>query len=198
MVKTIIFSKEPSKEMTYEEVREQFLPLLNKTVNRSNQKFNNGILEKEDFLQELEISLWIAYEKYDPGRNNCFSTYLHYRLMKGVDKVVSPAMTLKRKNDGVLSLDVSLSDDGEMTLKDTLISDFLVADDYQGRELYEIIQTAVGSEHEEILFSIIDPKAFPVSEYAKKNHITRQGASQRVRKIKRQLRKKISLEYLGI
>ena len=63
--KQIILSSKHKKEMTFEEVVEQFEPMLYKKVWDTNNRSLYNKVETEDFMQELMVELWKAYEQYD-------------------------------------------------------------------------------------------------------------------------------------
>ena len=66
----IRFSNGEIKEMTFEEVRESFKPMAFKAMKVANNKFVFNSVEEEDFMQELEIEIWRAYDQYDLDRKS--------------------------------------------------------------------------------------------------------------------------------
>ncbi|MGN8842556.1 sigma-70 family RNA polymerase sigma factor [Niallia sp. HCP3S3_B10] len=196
MKKTILFSKKPAITMTFEEVRNRFLPMLVKTMKIANQRFIFNAIEEDDFQQILEIELWRAYEQYSSENGTCFSTYLFYKLQKGVRNATYHKYSLK--NQGIIvSMNTSINKE-DFKLEDILADNDASMNNLETNELsYLIIQNT--SDHEKELLSILlDKQTFTVNSYAKKHGITRQAANQRVIKFKKKLQKIIANEYLGI
>jgi RNA polymerase sigma factor (sigma-70 family) len=196
MTKTILFSDNTSKEMTFEEVREQFTPMVIKAMKRANNKFIFNAVEEEDFRQELDLELWRAYEQYEPTQGNCFTTYLYYKLQKGVRNATYHKYSLK--NQGVtVSMNAPVGDD-DLKLEDMFATDDNSMDNLAFKELTAIIQESIEPGEEDLLKVILDKKSFSVQNYADKYGITRQAANQRVNKLKKKLQKVVAEQYLEI
>lgn len=196
ITKTILFSDNTSKKMTFEEVREQFTPMVIKTMKGANSKFIFNSVEEEDFRQELDLELWRAYDQYDPTKGNCFTTYLYYKLQKGVRNATYHKYSLK--NRGVtISMNAPVGDD-DLKLEDMFATDDTSMDNLVTKELIDIIQGAIEPEEEDLLKVILDKKTFSVQNYADKYNITRQAANQRVNKLRKKLQKVIAEQYLQI
>lgn len=195
-MKEILLSNGEVKAMTYEEVSKQFEPMIIKAMNDANNKFMYNAVEKEDFKQILDIEVWRAYEAYDIEQGNCFSTYLYFKLQKGVRNATYHRYA--QKNQGtVISANAPIGDD-ELKLEDMFSTDDTSTDNIFFNELATIIKENVSEEEEEILKCLLNKKDFPVVEYAAKHNMTRQAANQRVKKLQRKLREIISKEYLEI
>lgn len=195
-MKEILLSNGEVKTMTYEEVSKQFEPMIIKAMNDANNKFMYNAVEKEDFKQILDIEVWRAYEAYDIEQGNCFSTYLYFKLQKGVRNATYHRYA--QKNQGtVISANAPIGDD-ELKLEDMFSTDDTSTDNIFFNELATIIKENVSEEEEEILKCLLNKKDFPVVEYAAKHNMTRQAANQRVKKLQRKLREIISKEYLEI
>jgi RNA polymerase sigma factor (sigma-70 family) len=195
--KTILFSDGTSVEMTFEEVRTQFMPMVFKSMKRANNKFIFNQVEEDDFKQELELELWRAYEAYDADSKNCFSTYLHYKLMKGVRNATYSRYAQKNQSNGVFSMSAPIGDD-DLKIEDMIASDDTSFDNIARNELLSLIMKNVKEDEMDLLNIIIDVKANSVNDYAEKFGLTRQAANQRVNKLKKKLRAVIAKEYLEI
>lgn len=196
MLKTILFSDGVSKEMTFEEVREQFMPLVIKVMKQANNRFIYNQIEEEDFRQILEIELWRGYEQYDPTTKNCFTTYLYPKLKKGVRNATYHRYA--QKNQGTtISMNSEIGDD-DLKLEDLLATDDTSMDNISFNELINIIRENVDEDEEDALRVLLDRKEFSVQDYANKYGITRQAANQRVVKLRKKLQKVISEQYLEI
>ncbi|AWD15513.1 RNA polymerase subunit sigma-70 [Bacillus sp. GZB] len=194
-LKTILLSDGRALKLTFEETRKHFLPMIKKTIKQTNNKFVFNFIDEEDFSQELEIELWKAYEGYDFNYGTCFSTYLHYKLKKGVRNVSYSRYTLKNKNNGILSIDTLVNN------KDLKLIDILPTIDYslsnlESNELVRILLENTPPQDRDALQVILDRETFSVSEYAAKHQISRQAANQRIIKLRKHLQKVISEKYL--
>jgi RNA polymerase sigma factor (sigma-70 family) len=197
MTKTILMSNGQALEMTFEEVREKFAPMVIKAMKRANNKFVFNQVEEEDFRQELELELWRAYEAYDPSTGNCFSTYLHYKLQKGVRNVTYSRYSLKNQHNGILSMHAPVGED-DLKLEDMFATDDTSMDNIAFHELFALIRNNVSKEEEDVLKVLLNKKEFSVVDYANKYGITRQAANQRVNKLRKKLQQIIAREYLEI
>jgi len=196
MLKTILFSDGTFKEMTFEEVREQFMPLVIKVMKQANNRFIYNQIEEEDFRQILEIELWRGYEQYDPTTKNCFTTYLYPKLKKGVRNATYHRYALKNQGT-TISMNSEIGDD-DLKLEDLLATDDTSMDNISFNELINIIHENVDEDEEDALRVLLDRKEFSVQDYANKYGITRQAANQRVVKLRKKLQKVISEQYLEI
>lgn len=196
MTKLIRISEEVVKEMTFEEVREHFKPMVIKEMKRTNNKFIFNAVDEEDFKQILDLETWKAYEAYDVETGNCFSTYLYPKLQKG-----SRDATYSRyaqKNQGkTYSMSAPVGED-DLKLEDMFASDDSSMDNIYANELTAIIRSNVSDEEQELLMILLDKQQFSVQDYADRYGITRQAANQRVVKLKKKLQAAIKAEYLEI
>ena len=195
--KEILFSNGSSIQMTFEEVREKFLPMVYKTMKQANSKFMFNQVEEEDFQQELELELWRAYEAYDSDTGYCFTTYLYPKLRKGVRNATYSRYAQKNQSNGVFSISAPIGDD-DLKIEDMLAANDASFDNIATNELLSIILRNVKEDEMDLLKIIIDVKNNPVNAYAKKHGLTRQAANQRVIKLKKKLRSVIAKEYLEI
>jgi RNA polymerase sigma factor (sigma-70 family) len=198
MTKTILFSNGDQLQMTFEEVREQFKPMVIRAMKRANGRFIYNAVEENDFMQELEIELWRAYEAYDVEAGNCFTTYLHYKLQKGVRNATYSRYSLKNQHNGLVSMNAAMGED-DLKLEDMFTDE---NDDSMEKmevnELTAIIRSNVSTEEEELLQILLDKQLFSVQDYATKHGITRQAANQRVIKLKKKLQSAVKKDYLEI
>ena len=192
----IRFSNGEIKEMTFEEVRESFKPMAFKAMKVANNKFIFNAVEEEDFMQELEIEIWRAYDQYDFESGNCFSTYLHYKLQKGVRNATYYKYAQKNQHGYVYSLNAPMGDN-ELRLEDLFAEDDTSIDNLVYSELTTLIRDNLDEKEEEIFKMLVDKKHYPVQVYADKYGITRQAANQRVIKLKKKLQGIVSDQYLS-
>lgn len=190
----IRFSNGEIKEMTFEEVRESFKPMAFKAMKAANNKFIFNAVEEEDFMQELEIEIWRAYDQYDFESGNCFSTYLHYKLQKGVRNATYYKYAQKNQHGYVYSLNAPMGDN-ELSLEDLFAEDDTSIDNLVYSELTTLIRDNLDEKEEEIFKMLVDKKHYPVQVYADKYGITRQAANQRVIKLKKKLQNIVSDQY---
>ena len=193
--KFIILSNGESRNMDFEEVREVFKPMLFKEMRKANGKFVYNQVEEEDFMQELEIELWRAFDQYNPKLGNCFSTYLFYKLKKGVRNVTYPKYSQKNQNNGLYSMNAEHGEDNAK-LEDFISQEDTSIDSLIHSELKEIINSSLNDGEGELLKVLVDKKNNPVQVYADKYGISRQAANQRVIKLKKKLQQIVMQEYL--
>ncbi|MED4262039.1 sigma-70 family RNA polymerase sigma factor [Priestia aryabhattai] len=195
-MKEILLSNGEVKSMTFEEARKQFEPMVIKHMTDANNKFVYNAVEKEDFRQILDIEVWRAYEAYDIEQGNCFTTYLHFKLQKGVRNATYHRYA--QKNQGTtISASAPIGDD-ELKLEDMFSTEDTSTDSIFFNELASIIKENVSEEEHEILQCLLNKKDFPVVDYAAKHNMTRQAANQRVKKLQKKLRQIVAQEYLEI
>lgn len=196
-MKRILSSDGTSKELTFEEVREEYRPMAIGTMRKANSKSLYNAVEEEDFMQEMELEMWRAYEQYDPDQGNCFTTYLHYKLLKGVRNVTYSRYAKKNQHKGLFSMNAPRGED-DLKLEDMFASEESASDDLFYKELLSIVQKNVPSESEkELLLILLNKKEHSVQSYADRHNITRQAANQRVVKLRKKLQEIIQNEYLN-
>lgn len=197
MQKTILFSNGQTQEMTFEEVFEQFKPMVIKAMKTANNKFVFNAVEEEDFKQVMDIELWRAYEAYSIELGHCFTTYLFYKLQKGVRNATYSRYSQKNQNNGVVSMNAAMGDE-DLTLEAMFAADDSTSENIEYQELLELIRDNVSEEEEDALKSLLDKKHFSVQDYADKYNITRQAANQRIVKLKKKLQTIVNKQYLEI
>lgn len=195
--KLILFSDSEPKKLLYEEVREIFYPMMIKTMRKTNNKFVYNKVEEDDFMQILELELWKAFEQYDPATGYCFSTYLFNKLRKGNRDATYSKYSQKNQHAGLVSLNAPLNAEG-MMLSDVCEDEAASIDDLDFQDLVALIKDNLTEEETEIFKMIIDVKNHSVQNYADKYNISRQGANQRLLKLKLKLRAIINKDYLDI
>lgn len=194
--KAILFSDGKTKEMTFEEVLKQFKGAIIGQMKKANNKFIFNAVEEEDFIQILNIEAWKAYEAYDIEQGNTFSTYLFYKLQKGVRDATFSKYSLK--NQGIaVSMNAPMGDD-DLKLEDLFAVDDSSMTNIDFSELTAIIRENVTKDEEETLQALLNKKDFSVQNYADKHGITRQAANQRIVKLRKKLQRIISEQYLEI
>lgn len=194
--KKILFSNEDSREMNFEEVRERFLPMAFKAMKQANSKFVFNAVEEDDFMQELEVEIWRAFNQYDPESGNCFSTYLHYKLQKGVRNATYYKYAQKNQHGAIIPINAPMGD-SDMTVEDLLEEESTSIDNILYTELSDLIKSNLEDDEEDLFKILVDKKQYPVQVYADKHEITRQAANQRVMKLKKKLQNIVSTQYLA-
>jgi RNA polymerase sigma factor (sigma-70 family) len=184
-----------SREMTFEEVRKEFYPMLVKEMTHTNNKFIYNSIEKDDYMQELEIELWRAYKDYNSSTGNCFSTYLHFKLRKGTRNATYHKYYKKNQNNGISSLDAPLNNEEDFTLGNLIeapeenpINNILYS------ELWEIVSKNVTDNEKETLYCMLNKDTFSVQDFADAHGITRQAANQKITKLRKKLQAVIQRE----
>ncbi|MCH4825182.1 sigma-70 family RNA polymerase sigma factor [Planococcus halocryophilus] len=191
--KKLSFSDGTSREMSFEDVLFQFKPLLKSVLRKTNNKFIFNKVEEEDFFQELSVELWKAYEKYDSSYETFFSTYLYYRLQKGVRDATYSKFS--KKNQGIeISMDTPLGNE-DIKFEDIFSTPDVSIDNLLGNDLIKIIQSNIEPHEEEMLRTLINRKHFSIKQYAEKYGITRQAANQRIVKLRNKLKKLVKEQY---
>lgn len=196
-VKQIIFSGNRKEEMTFEEVREAFKPMLIAQMRRTNNKSLYNKVEEDDFMQELEIELWRAFVQYEPEKGFCFSTYLHYKLLKGTKAATYSRYAQKNQHNGLFSMNAPMGEH-DLRLEDMFASDDSSMTDIEYQELVTLIKDNLNENEEEIFKIIVNRSLYTVQNYADKYEITRQAANQRVVKLRNKLRTIVSEQYLDL
>lgn len=196
MTKEIKFSTGEIIQMTFEEVRKRFYPTLRKEVRQTNNRFIYNKTEESDFLQELEIELWRAFNDYQVEQGYCFSTYLYYKLKKGVKKATFHKYAQKNQHKGLYSMSAPVGED-DLKLEDMFASDENAGDGIMYETLVNIVKDNIEDGEEELLQMMLDIKKYPVQVYADKYGITRQAATQRLVKFKKKLRDVVSNHYFN-
>jgi len=195
--KLIIFSSGQKVQMKYEEVREQFYPMMIKVMRRTNLQSDYNKVEEDDFMQILELELWKAFEQYDPDTGYCFSTYIFNKLRKGKRDATYSRYSQKNQHAGLVSLDAPLNAEG-MQLSDVYEDEAASIDDLDFQALVTLIKGNLTEDEKEIFKMVVDVKNHSVQNYADKHNISRQGANQRLNKLKLKLRALINEQYLDI
>lgn len=177
------------REMSFNEVRKQFENMLYKAIHRTNAKVDNEY-EMDDFKQELDIELWKAFDQYDIERDICFSTYLHYKIMKGVGDFT-------RKNyentNGTYSLNLSMGEDGNTEYLDLIEDDNIsIENDVCGEDYIRIIFDELDTGEKHLLKNILIEKIMNISQYAEDQGISRQAAHKRIKNLKTKVKQIIS------
>ncbi|MDG0860352.1 sigma-70 family RNA polymerase sigma factor [Staphylococcus equorum] len=196
IIKEIRFSTGEVLSMTFEEVRKRFYPTLRKEVRQTNNKFIYNKTEDADFLQELEIELWRAFNDYEVEKEICFSTYLHWKLKKGVKKATFYKYAQKNQHNGMYSMSAPIGSD-DLKLEDMFSSETDSSEGIMYETLINIVKDHVKDNEQELLLMLMDIKKYPVQVYADKYGITRQAANQRLVKFKNKLQDAISNHYFN-
>lgn len=79
----------------------------------------------DDFYSLANMTLWQAYQAYDPDTGVCFEGFLHTCLQKKFKSEITHRHRQKRiLNQFAVSLDAALDDDNENSLLNCIASDF--------------------------------------------------------------------------
>lgn len=195
-------NKKVLKHMTYEEIHEMFIPLVERNVIDMNRNMFFNRYSEEDIRQEFFLQLWVAYDRYSAETGNCFTTYLHHRMKRASDTILQPTKAKKREDHGKeISLNKEVITSGSEAadeLQDLLIdgSDS-VESTHDGKELLSLIENAIMKDRDkELLELILDRKKNGVVDYAEAKGITPQAAHARIRTLKAHLQGIIKSSYL--
>ena len=139
-MKQIKLSNGVTKIMTFEEVLNQFTPMIIKATNIAIGKFGNNI-EREDMIQEMKFEAWEAYEEYNGA--NAFSTFLHYKLMKVTGNEAQKITAQKRSSAGTVSMNATVGDGDDFTLQDMFSSDDFTSESMIAKEMMILIEKDV-------------------------------------------------------
>jgi RNA polymerase sigma factor (sigma-70 family) len=202
--KEILFSNGKHIAMTLDEVLTHFEKSLQRFMYNQNLHHFTNPSDNEDILQELRVHLWIAFQKYDPDRNVCFSTFLFYQLKCGYRDAVYKKYAQKRHAEqGVVYLNNELATGKQVSFEipAEVVPDNTFATPEQSlmnKELESLLQDAVTDDNADMMLSIIDRQNHSVVEYAEKHDCTRQNANKKIRRFKQKLQKKVETEYMSI
>lgn len=186
--KTIKLSNGVVKQMTFEEVLEQFDGMINRFANEALEKIVFNKPEREELLQELCIQVWEAYKRYD-GKH-AFSTYLHFRLQHGVHRVTMKLYAQKRTNErGVISLNkmIGSGDDSEQELETLFGEEDFEITSLAFREFMVELEKKLDPCEKKMLKVLIDRNNYSVQDFANELGISRQGANKKVNKFKKKM-----------
>ena len=95
------------REMSFEEVLDEFKPMIHAELNSQKSKINRLEEEKEDMFQDGCIWLWKAYNSYDISKKTHFSTHAYMYIKRGVQNITLKNNTQGRKNLQTTSLNAS-------------------------------------------------------------------------------------------
>lgn len=106
-------------------------------------RFNEPLTraDYDDFFSLANMTLWQAYNSYDPDKGVCFDGFLHSCLQKKFKTELAYRHRQKRVlNQFAVSLDAVMNEDEERNLLDCVPSDFdtfTEAVNRQGKDLYQ-------------------------------------------------------------
>ena len=90
-------------------------------------RFNEPLTraDYDDFYSLANMTLWQAYNSYDPDTGVCFEGFLHTCLQKKFKSEITHRHRQKRiLNQFAVSLDAALDEDNESSLLDCIADDF--------------------------------------------------------------------------
>lgn len=186
--KAIKLSNGVIKQMSFEEVLEQFDGMVNRFANKALEKIIYNKPEREELIQELCIQVWEAYKRYD-GKH-AFSTYLHFRLQHGIHRVTMKLYAQKRKNErGVISLNKMIGgdDDSEQELETLLGENDSEITSLSFREFMTELEKKLDPCEKKMLKVLLDRNEYSVQDLAYELGISRQGANKKVNKFKKKM-----------
>lgn len=115
MAKKVIRVKNEDKLMSFEDVLEEFTPLLHQYINRY-LSARDTKLEVDDLFQELSLATWEAYKDYDWSKGNHFSTLLHFKCLKYLSMNTKKMQSFSWSGEHFLNIeDFATTEDGDDT-----------------------------------------------------------------------------------
>lgn len=186
--KTIILSEGKKKEMTFEEVLEQFDDMLHKYANDSIQKVVFNKPEKDDVMQELRVQTWEAYKRYNG--DNAFSTYLVYRLKLGVGNATTKMYAQKRTNThGSISLNELFSESDDFEFGGLLGEEDYNIQSLAFRDFVNYLEKILNPLEKKMLYLLTNKHEYSVSDLAVELGISRQAVNKKVVRFREKLEK---------
>jgi DNA-directed RNA polymerase specialized sigma subunit len=185
MTKLIKLSNGTTQMMSFEEVVEQFKPMVDKKIREHQLETVFNAVEEDDLRQHLLIHLWKSYEAYDITTGNCFSTVAFYGMKSGKREGTSKLYAKKRVNEaGTTSLDKEL--DENASLLDMVSYDVNFDQQLADKEIVSFLDNNLSDMEKDVLSMLIkesegcrmDKKAF-----AERWNISRPTAAKRVKQI---------------
>lgn len=186
--KAIKLSNGVIKQMSFEEVLEQFDGMIKRFANEALEKIIYNKPEREELMQELRIQVWEAYKRYD-GKH-AFSTYLHFRLQHGIHRVTMKLYAQKRTNEkGVISLNkvIGGGDDSEQELENLFGEEDLEITSLTFREFMVELEKKMDLSEKKMLKVLLNRNDYSVQDLANELGISRQGANKKVNKFKKKM-----------
>lgn len=188
----MIYEKNSKREMTFEDVLQQYKPLCDSMVSFYFRNCNWAGLD--DLKQVAYIGLWVGYVKYDPKREIGFGYYARQWVRSWVRRYINSGQFSVLRHAGLDSIYETMTedDDGdELTIFDTLASD---------NNIEEIAIS--NAEVERIYKSIRNEKDIKIVKYliqgwskrkiGEKLGISGERVRQRITKIKEKLKEAAS------
>ena len=174
------------REMSFEEVLDEFKPMIHAELNSQKSKINRLEEEKEDMFQDGCIWLWKAYNSYDISKKTHFSTHAYMYLKRGVQNITLKNNTQGRKNLQTTSLNASLdSENEEFSLENILCKDDNNSDEIILKEAL-LFSSKLMTEKEKDMLSFMISEV-PTKEIAESLNVTPVLVSQRKNIVKRKL-----------
>lgn len=214
MNKDFLFSDNSVKTMSFDELYEEFIQLIHSESWKFYKRYN-GKINKDEIDQQFIIELWNAFDKYDISKGVCISTYIVHRIKKGKRDLqylhfLSLPSRYEKENVVIKLNSYTDKDGGEESGRD--YSEKIINEQYVNAydemlkipelsfmegELFNLIKKRFERPEDfDLIYIMLDKKGFSVVDYAKKYGITRQAANQRLLKIKQELRKILTKEWL--
>lgn len=174
------------REMSFEEVLDEFKPMIHAELNSQKSKINRLEEEKEDMFQDGCIWLWKAYNSYDISKKTHFSTHAYMYIKRGVQNITLKNNTQGRKNLQTTSLNASLdSENEEFSLENILCKDDNNSDEIILKEAL-LFSSKLMTEKEKDMLSFMISEV-PTKEIAESLNVTPVLVSQRKNIVKRKL-----------
>lgn len=181
--KLIKISEKETKEMTFEETLKRFKGMIFKEIRTMNGNLIYNQFSDDDMEQELSIELWNAFNKYDIKQGNCFSTYVHFRLKKGIN-YFKRNMSAKKRNANGLVLSIDSEKENSTSILDEKVdekSSLEASSNIEATEMYQALYNACRTDKEKELLNIIMNKQSELLAYAERHNISRQAANRQVK-----------------
>lgn len=194
MKKAIILSNGVVKEMTFEQVLDQFKPMMNKWAYSALNKivYSSSKPDKEELLQEMRIQAWTAFQRYD--EIHAFSTILVPRLQHAIHVSTNKMYAQKRTRKGhqfELTMDEVMSGDngeGGGSLAGLLGEEDEGLVSLEFREFIEGLEKRLDDVEKKMVRVLIEKEdGYSVQDFANEEGISRQGANKKLNKFKEKM-----------
>ena len=176
------------KEMSFDEVLEQFTPAIHKEINIQKSSFSRDKEEREDMFQVGCLWLWKAYNKYDVTTKNHFSTLAFSYIKRGVQDLTLVNNAQKRDDKGkTTSMYASLNGtDEDFTLSSLVSEETDIDSQLLAKQIIEEVSMTLTEKELKALSFMIDERHS--TDLAEEEGITRQCSASRYRSVKAKIK----------
>lgn len=171
--------------MTFEQVLEQFGRLIEKWAHKTINCLVYNKPEFEDVMQQMYVGAWKAFCRYDP-QVGAFSTYLVQWMKSVSSSIIDPLFVQKRTNNGVVSLNKQLGEDGS-ELEKFFGKEDLDVDDFEFSDMMSGIIKQLSDVEKVYLKYFLDPESNSSTIIGNELGVSRQAAHKGIMKFKTKL-----------